>query len=231
MAAFFFGAGFSSESESESLELSFLAAAFFFGAGLASEESESESLEDSFLAAFLAGAAFLTGLASEELSESEELSFLAAFFAGAAFLTGLASDDELSESEEDSFLAGAFLAGFLMTCTDSDEESESLLDSTFFFFCTATFWASLVLATFLELSLLTLDAALDLFSMTFFGGSEESESLSESDEDSTFLTGFFFSFFSASFLDLFLVSSILCFLDGASDELADTFFYNLEKIS
>ena len=227
MAAAFFGAGFSSESESESLELSFLAAAFFFGAGLASEDSESESLEDSFLAAFLAGAAFLTGLASEELSESEELSFLAAFFAGAAFLTGLASD-ELSESEEDSFLAGAFLAGFLMTCTDSDEESESLLDSTFFFFC-ATFWASLVLATFLELSLLTLDAALDLFSMTFFGGSEES--LSESDEDSTFLTGFFFSFFSASFLDLFLVSSILCFLDGASDELADTFFYNLEKIS
>jgi len=113
-----------------------LAAAFFFGAGLASDElSESESSELSFLAAFLAGAAFLTGLASELLSESEELSFLAAFFAGAAFFgAGLASDELLSESEDDSFLA-TFLAGFLMTWTDSEEESESsLLDSTFFFF-------------------------------------------------------------------------------------------------
>jgi len=86
----------------------------------------------------------------------------------------------------------------------------------------------LVLATFLELELLALDEALALFWTTFFG-SEESESLSESDEDSTFLTGFFFSFFSCSFLALFLESSILAFLDGASDEVADTFFYNLDK--
>ena len=163
--------GFSSESESEPLELSFLAAAFFFGAGLASEES---------------------------LSSSEELSFLAAFLAGAAFLTGLASD-ELSESE---------------------------LDSTLVFFC-AIFWLSLVLAAFLELLLLALDSALGLLATTFFG-SEESESLSS--EDDSFLTTFLDSFLDTSFWALFLVLSMLVFLDGASDELADaTFFYKLDK--
>jgi hypothetical protein len=153
LAAAFFGAGFSSESESESLELSFLAAAFFFGAGLASEDSESESLEDSFLAAFLAGAAFLTGLASEELSESEELSFLAAF------------------------LTGAFLAGFSSLESESEDEDSS----TFFFFCGTAAFSTTFLALLDSLLLAeTLEAALGLLATTLTGSSdEESESLLE----------------------------------------------------
>ena len=87
----------------------------------------------------------------------------------------------------------------------------------------------MVLATFLELALLALDSALALLATTFFAGSEESESLESSSEDDSFLTTFLDSFLDFSFWALFLLSSMLVFLDGASDELAETFFYNWIK--
>jgi hypothetical protein len=99
-------------------------------------------------------------------------------------------------------------------------------------------------------ALLTLEEALALLVAIFWAGaleseeSEESESESLSEEDSTFLAFFLVSalssldadldcFLSASFFDLFLVSSTLYFLEGASDEEALTFFvtfYNITRL-
>jgi hypothetical protein len=236
-------AGASSSSSEELLEDSFLAAAFFAGAFLAagfslSEESLSE--EESFLAflAFFPEAAefFLTGLAfSDSLDElSSELdSFLAgAFLAGAAFFgAGFSLSEELSSDEEDDCFLAGFLAGaagaFLAMTLGSSEEDESSSDElscTFCFFC-GTFWFSVVFLAlfFCELAALTLEAALGLF-CTGLAWEDEllslllSSSLSEEEDSCFFLAAVFLV---ASFWALFFLSSMLCFLEGGSDELAD----------
>ncbi len=93
---------------------------------------------------------------------------------------------------------------------------------------------------YLFFSSLTFDGALGLFAMTgaaFLGVLSSDES--ESELLSTFLDFFLSStlaatttgfFLSASFYDLFFESSILTFLDGASDELTDTCFFFSKKI-
>ena len=150
---------------------------------------------------------------------------MAAFF-GAGF-----SDSLESESEDDSFLAGAFLAAFFGAGLSSLESESSLLEdsSTFFFFCGTAAFSEVFLAL-AELLLLAemFDEALALFVATTLTGSSDDESLDESLLDSTF-----FFFFSSTFLALFLLSSIDCFLDGASDEEADAlvcFFYKFQKL-
>lgn len=224
-------AGLASESESDPEpeldpldEAAFLAA---FLAGLASDsESEPDELEDE--AAFLAGA-FLAGLASEE-SESDpddddgEAAFLA--LAG-AFLAGLASLESESDDEAAflAALAAAFFGATTLTLSSDDDESESELElsSTFFFFCgTAAFsdfLAALLLLAFE--TLLTLDAALGLLAAGFLFS--DSEELLDDELEEELLATLFFS----TFLEDFDFLSMLCFLLGASDELADlatTFF-------
>jgi len=176
--------------------------AFLDGFFSSESESDPEEEEAAFLAAFL-GAGF-----SSEESLSLEESFLAAFFAGAAFLTGFSSDESLSELEE-SFLA-AFLAGaFFTSLTDSDEsESEEL--SCFFAFLTGV----LPLVELALLLALAAERALALLAAGFLSDSLL-ESLSEEEETTTFLA----FFLSSDFLDLFF-SSMLCFLEGGSEELA-----------
>lgn len=168
--------------------------AAFFGAGFSESEEDPES-EESFLAAFLAGA-FLTGLSLSESEEDpeEEESFLAAFLAGAAFLPLTTStDDSESLSEEESWTLD-FLTG------------------------TAAF-SEVFLDLFLEEEE-TLDSALGLLAMTLDGFFSE---LEEELEELLELDAFLLDFLSTVFLDLFLESSIDCFLDGASDEEAETF--------
>ena len=234
--------GFSLSSESLSEEESFLAAAFLAGAFFAGfssdEESSEESEESSLAAAFLAGA-FLAGFSLSDEESSEEESFLAAAFLAGAFLAGFSLSDE--ESEDESFLA-AFLAGaaFFPLTTSTADESESLseeeLSSTLDFLTGTAAFSAVFLDLLLEALLfpllaLTLDSALALLAATLVTGlSELSE---ESLEDEAFLA-FFLStlttFLSSAFLFLFLVSSIDCFLDGASDDEADTtFFYSKNK--
>ena len=68
----------------------------------------------------------------------------------------------------------------------------------------------------------TFEEALGLLvATTLTGGASEEESEDESLLDSCFF-GFFFS---STFLALFLESSRDCFLDGASDDEADAFFF------
>lgn len=230
LEAFFFGAGLSEsesdpdedpESDEESFLAAFFAGAFFAGFSLSSESEESE--EESFLAAaFLAGA-FLAGFSLSEESESEEESFLAAAFLVGAFLAGLSLSEE-SESEDESFLA-AFLTGaafFPLTTSTSDSESDpEEEESSTLDFLTGTVAFSEV---FLDLFFCdeafdlaeTLDPALVLLARTFFGALSEleEEPLLELELDA-FLAGFFSTFF--------LVLSIDCFLDGASDDDAEAF--------
>jgi len=139
----FFGAGFSSsDEESESELLSFLAGAFFEGAvaflatGFSSSDDEPDDELSFFAGAFLAGAAtaltgattaFLgAGFSSSDEESDEELSFFAGAFlagaattlAGAAATTFLGAGFSSSEDESDdelSFFAGAFLAGAATT--------------------------------------------------------------------------------------------------------------------
>ena len=229
-------AGLASESESDPEpeldplnEAAFLAA---FLAGLASDsESEPDELEDE--AAFLAGA-FLAGLASEESlsdpddDEDGEAAFLA--LAG-AFLAGLASLESESDDEDDdaaflAALAAAFFGATTLTLSSDDDESESELElsSTFFFFCgTAAFsdfLAALLLLAFE--TLLTLDAALGLLAAGFLFS--DSEELLDDELEEELLATLFFS----TFLEDFDFLSMLCFLLGASDELADlaTIFFD-----
>ena len=204
----FFGAGFSSsDEESESELLSFLAGAFLEGAvaflatGFSSSDDEPDDELSFFAGAFLAGAAtaltgattaFLgAGLSSDDES-LEELSFLAIFLTGAtAFLPLITSTSESELLSLTTFLAGAaFLVGaattlagaattaFLGAGLSSDDESlEELSFFVTFLTGATTFLPSLELADAFEL------ARGRLASLT--GSTELSE-----EESSLELTGF-----------------------------------------
>jgi hypothetical protein len=75
---------------------------------------------------------------------------------------------------------------------------------------------------------LTLDPALALLAAAF-GFSEEEELDEESLELEACL--FLATFLMSAFLSLFLESSMDCFLDGASDDEAETFFYRQKIVS
>jgi hypothetical protein len=115
---------------------------------------------------------------------------LAAFFAGAAFLTGLASDEE-SLSEDESFLA-AFLDGAAAFLTSLTDSSESLSEEEAAAFFCGTFWFSDVFFALLLLEAETFESALALLT-GFSSEESLSEELELSCFLETFLELAFFS--------------------------------------
>lgn len=228
------------EPDEEEAALAFFALA---GASDSEESSLPSSLDDDEDCAFLAGAAFFGGAASEELSlslsdEEEDPAFLAG-----AFFFGASSSDELllslSEDDDSTFFLAAFLAGAttltLSSEEESSEESESDDDdsSTFDFFFGTTCFSAFLAALFLLLDFeaaLTLEAALDLFFGT--GSTDEDDELELGLGALFFFLSFLLGaattacFLLSAFLLLFLESSTLAFLLGASDELALTTFFD-----